>query len=533
MVKMKELGIKIGSFVSGSFVKLILRKKSDEEFELGQLCVAGNDLNEYSIFQIKDLYYGSQIPDNSLELMAGYGLEYESSNLKIYESQLRNYVLAHARELISVKRNVATKKFNLSIPKKLPKFFSDIYELEETHLEFFQEEQIESPLNLGKVRSGSKIMDIDVKVDASEVLKHHILIPAATGRGKSNLVKTILYDLMENDKCGKLVFDPHNEYYGSLSQKGLRDHPNSGKFLDYYTIRNIPGHLDLRFNMKLINPSHVLGVGKFTDPQAQAIIGFYRKNRENWIQAIFSDDNTKFARPVGLDERTLDVIRRKIGLLLHIFLESDGKISENGIYKLNGHEQTTSDIINSLSNGKTVIIDTSLFEGAEEIFIASIIVDGLFNHYKHLKFQDQLQNRPVISIVIEEAPRVIGKKVIESTDNVFGKIAREGRKFQIGLIAITQLPSIIDREILANMNTKIILGNEMGLERKALIDSAAQDLSDDYQTIGSLDKGEAIVTSTFTKFAIPIHIPLFEDFIEKYNKKTQSKEKIRRNSPGF
>lgn len=533
MVKMIDLGNKIGSFVSGSFVKLILRKKSDEEFELGQLCVAGSDVNDYSIFQIKDLYYGSQIPDNALELMAGYGLEYEGSNLKIYETELRNYVLAHARELISVKRNVKTKKFNLSIPKKLPKFFSDIYELEETHLEFFQEEQIESPLSLGKVRSGSKIMDIEVKLDANEVLKHHILIPAATGRGKSNLVKTILYDLMENDKCGKLVFDPHNEYYGSLSQKGLRDHPKSTDFLDYYTIRDISGHLDLRFNMQLINPSHVLGVGNFTDPQAQAIIGFYRKNRENWIQAIFSDDKTKFPRPVSLDERTLDVIRRKIGLLLHILLESDGKISENGIYTLNGHEQTTSAIITSLSKGKTVIIDTSLFEGAEEIFIASIIVDGVFNHYRRLKFKDQLQNQPVISIVIEEAPRVIGKKVIESTDNIFGKIAREGRKFQIGLIAITQLPSIIDREILANMNTKIILGNEMGPERRALIDSAAQDLSDDYQTIGSLDKGEAIVTSTFTKFAVPIRIPLFEDFIESYNKKNQPNQKVKRKSPGL
>ncbi|KKL26536.1 hypothetical protein LCGC14_2394290, partial [marine sediment metagenome] len=113
----------------------------------------------------------------------------------------------------------------------------------------------------------------------------------------------------------------------------------------------------------------------------------------------------------------------------------------------------------------------------------------------------------------------------------FGKIAREGRKFQIGLIAITQLPSIIDREILANMNTKIILGNEMGPERRAIIDSAAQDLSDDYQTIGSLDKGEAIITSTFTKFAIPISIPLFEDFIKEGKKKQNSKTKIV--SPGF
>ena len=97
------------------------------------------------------------------------------------------------------------------------------------------------------------------------------------------------------------------------------------------------------------------------------------------------------------------------------------------------------------------------------------------------------------------------------------------RKIGVGALEIADILAertgyrVIDREILANMNTKIILGNEMGPERKALIDSAAQDLSDDYQTIGSLDKGEAIVTSTFTKFAVPIQIPLFEDFIESHD----------------
>ncbi|MFX0057388.1 MAG: hypothetical protein ACFE8J_03720, partial [Candidatus Heimdallarchaeota archaeon] len=62
---MTVLGDKIGSFVSGTFVKLILRQKSDKEFELGELFVAGESKDSYSIFQIKDLYYGSQIPDSS------------------------------------------------------------------------------------------------------------------------------------------------------------------------------------------------------------------------------------------------------------------------------------------------------------------------------------------------------------------------------------------------------------------------------------------------------------------------------------
>ena len=65
------------------------------------------------------------------------------------------------------------------------------------------------------------------------------------------------------------------------------------------------------------------------------------------------------------------------------------------------------------------------------------------------------------------------------------------------------------------MNTKIILGNEMSTERRAIIESAAQDLSTEDRTIASLDKGEAIISSIFSKFAIPIYTPLFEEFIKK------------------
>ena len=72
-----------------------------------------------------------------------------------------------------------------------------------------------------------------------------------------------------------------------------------------------------------------------------------------------------------------------------------------------------------------------------------------------------------------------------------------------------------DAAILTNLNTKIILGNEMATERHAIIESAAQDLAMDERNIASLDRGEAIVSSIFTKFAVPIYIPLFEDLLKK------------------
>ena len=131
--------------------------------------------------------------------------------------------------------------------------------------------------------------------------------------------------------------------------------------------------------------------------------------------------------------------------------------------------------------------------------------------------------------MIEEAPRVIGEDVLSSkNDNIYSTIAKEGRKFKIGLTAITQLSSVIPRTILANMNTKIILGNEMKQERQAIIESASQDLSEDDRNIASLDKGEAIISSIFVPFAIPIKIPLFDDLIKRQgnSKQNQTKTKV-------
>jgi hypothetical protein len=146
--------------------------------------------------------------------------------------------------------------------------------------------------------------------------------------------------------------------------------------------------------------------------------------------------------------------------------------------------------------------------------------------------QGVLSDKPVISIVLEEAPRVLGKEVLERGSNIFSSIAREGRKFNVGLIAITQLPSLIPREILANMNTKIILGTEMLNERQAIIESASQDLSSDSRNIAALDKGECIISSNFSKFAIPIKIPFFDEKVKSMiaEKKTST---VKKSFPGL
>ena len=176
---------------------------------------------------------------------------------------------------------------------------------------------------------------------------------------------------------------------------------------------------------------------------------------------------------------------------------------KEGLFVDSGSETIVDDVVAHLQKGRKVIIDTSRLGGETELLAASIFANAVFNKARNADKSKQ------VSIVLEEAPRVLSES---AGANVFSTIAREGRKFGVGLIAITQLASLIPKEVLANLNTKIILGNEMKSEREAIIGSAAQDLSNDFKAIGALDKGEAIISSVFTACAVPVKVPLFEDY---------------------
>ena len=280
--------------------------------------------------------------------------------------------------------------------------------------------------------------------------------------------------------------------------------------MSYYSVKNnIPGTIGLKINIKILKPSH-FGCLDFSDAQEQAMNAYYRDYGIRWVESVLLERPIK----VSFNDATINVLKRRLMYLLDIDI-TGGEVFCNGIFEFNAGEATISSICDALEEAKTVIIDTSSFSGQVELLVGSLIVTEMFGRYKHYKMQDMLINKPVISIVLEEAPRVLGKDVLEKGSNIFSTIAREGRKFKVGLIAITQLPSLIPRDILANMNTKIILGTEMVQERQAIIDSASQDLSSDSRNIASLDKGECIISSNFAKFAIPIKVPFFDDWARK------------------
>ena len=138
-----------GQVVAGDFSKIVMRVKSKEQVELGELVVI-EESQEKFILQIYDLLYGSQISQQNLEMVAGMNLE--EGSFQLMDGQLRNYQLALLKPMLTIPRNNQSKT-----SKKLPSFFGKVREITKEDLSF-----ITIPLNplfIGKLRSGSKEMD--------------------------------------------------------------------------------------------------------------------------------------------------------------------------------------------------------------------------------------------------------------------------------------------------------------------------------------------------------------------------------------
>lgn len=496
-----------GQIVYGGFGEILIRAKKDAKIEIGSLLVAGE--NPAYLLQVYDIEYGSQLEKAHLELTSGLEIE-NKEKLEFIEEEIQNYLIAKAKAVLEVR-----KDGKVSVPKRLPEFFATVHEVTAEFLSFLKREN-ENGVFLGNLRSGSRVLPVPVRIPLEESLTHHILISATTGRGKSNLLKVMLASILRNKNCGVLVIDPHDEYFGRVG-KGLKDVEGAEENLIYYT--QFTGNLHAKnvrtliVNVKCIKPWNFSGVISLTDAQSQAMYMLYGREKEEWLLRLFEEDPEKLADELKIVQAdTLAVLKRKLSFAMERYHGDETRtiyttLPERG-------QNTVSEIVKFLTEGKKVVIDASALSSEAELLLASALAREIFEEYRKRKKDGMLEQSPVVSIVLEEAPRVL-----RNEESIFSTIAREGRKFKIGLIGVTQLASLIPNEVLANINTKIILGTEMQIERKTLIESASQDISTDAKQIASLEKGEALVTSIFTKFAIPIYSPRFEETLQPKEKR--------------
>ncbi len=110
---------------------------------------------------------------------------------------------------------------------------------------------------------------------------------------------------------------------------------------------------------------------------------------------------------------------------------------------------------------------------------------------------------PPLFLVIEEAHNFAPQQGSATCSRVLKNIASEGRKFGLGLCVVTQRAARIDKSVLSQCNTQLILQVTNPLDLKAIAQSIEGLTNGMTEMIQSLPVGVALVTGG------GYHTPLF------------------------
>jgi DNA helicase HerA-like ATPase len=408
------------------------------------------------------------------------------------------------------------------------------------HARHLKQNEVKDILNKGN-ESGAEIgylcIGEDVYKDKGAILfdvqklrDKRTMIFAQSGFGKTNLVKVLLYDIVSDTSYGKLVFDLNGEYFlkgrktyglGDIDEQKIKDN------LIVYSDKKLPDEYKDRFNYKgkvLINMHEHLTVGdilNFSTGFSEVMKSFLLYLEENEVKDFINNINDYVEDPYQLHERypdfwgtstkdgksartTIAAIRKRIAYLIE-----EGKGLHSSSSKL------IEEVMDYLKQGKTVIVDLSLRDSGDASIISTILVRKLFEHNKEKFTSDNPKDVINTVIFVEEAQNVLSEELVKATANPFVKTAKEGRKFGIGMVAITQRPSAISEEIRTQAENFFAfhLGNSDDI--KALIKSNVnyEGVIENFIQRETIP-GNLYMVSSEQAFALPIRVKLFEELVE-------------------
>jgi len=302
----------------------------------------------------------------------------------------------------------------------------------------------------------------EIMFDINKLRNKRTMVFAQSGFGKTNLVKTLLYQTIGDTGYGKLVFDLNGEYalrsksgktvgIGDINEQKIKDN------VVVYTDKSVPEIYKDRFihaGKVALNMYENLSVSdllNFTTGFSEVMKSFLIYLNEN-AGSFMKDIEAYVSDPQKLHKdfpdfwskekdasagKTIMGIRKRIGFLL------DPK---------SGLHSSTSTLVDYvckyLREGKTVVIDLSMKDSAESSIISTVLVRKIFEVNKASYTTEEDIGEPIPCVIfVEEAQNVLSDEFVKSNANPFVRIAKEGRKFGIGIVAITQRPSAISEEI--------------------------------------------------------------------------------------
>jgi hypothetical protein len=495
--------------VTGRSVREIrFRALYGEDFQLGEILVAEDEERGRALLvRVVDIEYGADAEgDNWSEQVAGSMMQAGlAGGYQLREKERRLYPLGVCIPLGFVSEAGFRK------PKSLVPHFSAVRRAEMADYAFLSEGM--GDVEVGFLRSGDRRLDIRIGV-RGESFPSHVGVFATTGMGKSNLMKSLAASVMRGRRYGLLVLDPHGEYFaGQPGYKGLSHLADASERLVIFSGRRLAGaHNAITISSSEIRVEDLLNLQEYADPQKELMLALVGRHGERWLnhvsdataESLFDEFEEHF------HEGTIHVVKRRVDRLM-----SSGRVSRDASISM------TRAVVQALHEAKVVLVDTSSMPEMEELLVSTILARAVFDrHQRTYENPDEFAALPPVMITMEEAQRVLDK----SKGTVFSRIAREGRKFKVGLCAISQQPKLIDNQVISQFNTLFILGLADKRDREILRDASKQDIAELENEIQSLMVGEALVTSPFVPFALPVSVHKYEDYLAELNAEAAPKK---------
>lgn len=300
------------------------------------------------------------------------------------------------------------------------------------------------------------------KFNAGHLVARRTFVFARAGFGKSNLVKLLFSNLYEQTptvpkrngreaKVGTLIFDPDGEYFwpDDKGRPGLCDVPYLEDKLVLFTDRQAPSEFyqsftasGIKLDIRRLKPGDVVAIALSPEKQDQQNVRKLKAmNSESWSQLV--------------DEIYRQGNNADPGILRKLLRLEEGQDAElyaaranmtQIVNMLHDPSSTMLDmLLRALGAGKLCVIDVSRMRGQPALILSGLILSKIFAHNQEQFTQRDPKTIPTIAVV-EEAQSVLGQG---ATEGPYVSWAKEGRKYDLGAVLITQQPGAISAELLS------------------------------------------------------------------------------------
>jgi len=332
--------------------------------------------------------------------------------------------------------------------------------------------------------------EVEVRADLNKIVQRHLAILAMTGMGKSNLVSLLAREILRRGGT-TFIFDYHGEYVG-MGFQGLPQ-PNvvrariNPRYLSWQEFARLVG---VRHGAK--NQENV--VKKCKEELDYAEGNGQRSYLDSMIACVKRERQlARRGEMVKASDAVIETIEANRHLLLKI-VDDDAK-----------------DIADQAEIGRINVIDlTGLSSSLQADAVVSHWLGRILEERKAATWRrgsEPLSRLPhPVVVVLEEAHIYLSTDRDTLTKPRAEHIAREGRKFGVGLIVVSQRPRGLDPDVLSQMGSMAIM-RIVQPEDQAHIARASENLTQEIlEQLPGLNVGEAILLGHWVRMPAVVKI---------------------------